>query len=73
MKSGAPQVSYAYPSGSALTAAQSAAASAVLTNGQTGVVVTVSYTYTLDVFPGVLNGLVPSSIPLSYTVAQLKA
>ena len=73
MNGATPQVTYAYPSGAALTAAQSAAASAVLTSGQTGVVVTVSYTYTLDVFPGVLNGMVPSSIPMSYTVAQLKA
>ena len=70
---GKPQVTYAYPSGGALTSAQSAAATNVLTSGQTGVVVTVSYTYTLDVFPGVLNGIVPSSMPMTYTVAQLKA
>ena len=68
---GKPQVTY--PSGGSLTSTQSAAATNVLTSGQTGVVVTVSYTYTLDVFPGVLNGIVPSSMPMTYTVAQLKA
>ena len=73
MNNSTPQVTYAYPSGGSLTSAQSTAASNVLTSGQTGVVVTVSYTYTLDIFPGVLNGIVPSSIPMSYTVAQLKA
>ena len=67
---GKPQVTY--PSGGSLSTAQSAAATNVLTSGQTGVVVTVSYTYTLDVFPGVLNGIVPSSMPMTYTVAQLK-
>ena len=70
---GTPQVTYSYPNNATLSSAQSSAVTAVVPSGSTGVVVTVNYTYTLDVFPGVLNGIVPSSIPLSYTVAQLKA
>jgi Flp pilus assembly protein TadG len=66
-------VTYAYPSSAGLNTAQTAAANAVLASGQSGVVVTVNYTYTLSIFSGVLSGMLPASIPMSYTVAQLKA
>jgi len=66
-------VTYAYPSSAGLNAAQTTAANAVLSSGQSGVVVTVNYTYTLSIFSGVLSGIIPASVPISYTVAQLKA
>ena len=68
-----PSVTYAYPSGAGLTAGQTAAAQAAFTSGQTGVIVTVSYTYNVTVFPGMLSGIIPASFPMSFTVAQLKA
>lgn len=68
-----PGVTYAYPSGAALSAAQTTAAQTAFTSGQTGVIVTVSYTYNVTVFPGVLSGIIPASFPMSFTVAQLKA
>jgi len=66
-------VTYAYPNGATLSATQTAAANAVLASGQSGVVATVNYSYTLSIFSGVLSGMLPASIPMSYTVAQLKA
>ena len=68
-----PSVTYAYPSGAGLTAAQTTAAQAAFTSGQTGVIVTVNYTYNVTVFPGVLSGVIPASFPMSFTVTQLKA
>ena len=70
---GAASVTYAYPAGAALSTRQAAAATSVISDGHVGVVVTVNYTYTLDIFPAVLTGVVPSSIPMTYTVAQLKS
>ena len=68
---------YASPSpctgGTTLSAAQTSAAQASLQSGQTGVIVTVNYTYTVALFPGLLSGVIPSSVPMSYTVVQLKA
>ena len=73
MNGSTPSVTYAYPSGATLSAAQSAAASSTLSNGQVGVIVTVSYTHKIMFFGGVLNGIVPATIPMTYTIAQLKA
>jgi hypothetical protein len=56
-----------------MNATQIADAQAQLTNGQSGVVVTVNYTYTVSVFPGALSGIIPASFPMSFTVVQLKA
>jgi hypothetical protein len=68
-----PNVNYHSAAASALTAAQTTAVQNALTSGQVGVVVTVSYTYNVLMFPGVLNGIIPSTIPMSYTVVQLKS
>jgi Flp pilus assembly protein TadG len=68
-----PNVTYKYPTAATLTASQTTAAQQSLSSGQTGVVVTVAYTYNVSIFPGVLSGLVPSTIPMSYTVVQLKS
>jgi Flp pilus assembly protein TadG len=69
-----PTVVYSYPTGGTLTSTQIAAAQSVLqTSGQSGVIVTVSYTYKIAIFSGVLANLVPTTIPMTYTIAQLKA
>jgi Flp pilus assembly protein TadG len=73
MSGSTPTVTYSYPNGGALSSAQTSAAATTLSSGQKGVIVTVKYTHTLDIFSGVLSGIVPSSIPMSYTVVQLKA
>ncbi len=73
MSGSTPTVTYSYPSGSSLSTTQTSAAQASLTSGQTGVIVTVSYTYSVVVFPGVLSGIIPASFPMSFTVVQLKA
>ena len=73
MNGSTPTVTYAYPSGTTLNATQTAAASATLSNGQAGVIVTMNYTHKIMFFGGVLNGVVPSTIPMSFTIAQLKA
>jgi Flp pilus assembly protein TadG len=68
-----PTVVHGYPGGT-LTATQIAAAQSVLqTSGQSGVIVTVSYTYRIAVFSSLLANLVPATIPMTYTIAQLKA
>ena len=72
--SGAPTVQYTYPVGTVPTAAQISAAQQVLTSpGQSGVIVTVSYTYQMAIFTGLLSKVIPSTIPMSYTVVQMKA
>ena len=69
-----PNVTYSYPNGASLTPAQSTAASNVLTDGQSGVIVTVNYTYTMDMFPSALSKTtLPASWNFAYTVVQLKA
>ncbi|HUO23941.1 MAG TPA: TadE family protein [Caulobacteraceae bacterium] len=67
-----PVVTYAYPLATPLTASQITAAQTSLQNGQTGVIVTVNYTYTVSIFPSAIGNLIPTSIPMSYTVVQLK-
>jgi Flp pilus assembly protein TadG len=68
-----PTVTYSYPTGSSLTAAQTTAAQNALSSGQNGVIVTVQYTYTLTMLPAPLSGILPSSFPMNFTVVQLKA
>jgi Flp pilus assembly protein TadG len=65
--------SVTYPSGSTLNAVQTLAAQNAFLSGQTGVIVTVSYTYTVSLFPGVLSGIIPANFPMNFTVAQVKA
>jgi Flp pilus assembly protein TadG len=70
-----PTVVYAagYPSTpSGLTAAQSAAASAAFSSGQTGVVVTVSYVHSLVYFPALMAPLLGGNLNPTYTITQLK-
>ena len=66
-------VVYAYPSGQALTAAEQTAATSTLTNGQSGVVVSISYVHSLLVFANLMSPLIGSSFTMAFTVVQVKA
>lgn len=67
-----PTVVYAYPSGSTLTASQVTAAQGVLTDGQSGVVVTATYNHTLQFFQILMTPYLASALTASYTAVQLK-
>lgn len=64
---------YAYPVGATPTAAELAIAGNAFTSGQTGVIVTASYTYTPMFFAAIMKPIIGSSKVFSYTVAQLKS
>jgi Flp pilus assembly protein TadG len=66
-------VVYAYPSGQTLTSAEQTAATATLTNGQTGVVVSVNYVHYLIAFAGVMSSVIGPSYTMTFTVVQVKA
>ena len=68
-----PTVVFAYPTGAALSASQTAAVRKTVADGQTGVVVTVSYAHSFDFFPQVVTQFFGGTVLTpSYTVAQLK-
>jgi Flp pilus assembly protein TadG len=73
MQSGTPVVTLAYPSGSSLNAAQTAAAQSVIPAGQYGVVVTLSYAHTLSFFSALMTPYLGSHLAASYTVVQAKS
>jgi Flp pilus assembly protein TadG len=66
-------VVYAYPSGSSLTGAEQAAATSVLNNGQSGVVVSISYVHSLLIFTTLMSPIIGSSYTMAFTVVQVKA
>ena len=66
-------VVYAYPNGATPTPAEQTAATSTLTNGQSGVVVTVSYVHQLLVFTTLMNPIIGSSFTMAFTVVQVKA
>jgi Flp pilus assembly protein TadG len=66
-------VTYAFPAGSTLTAAETSAAQGVLTNGQSGVVVTATYAHTLQYFSALMSPFLASAFTVSFTATQLKA
>jgi Flp pilus assembly protein TadG len=66
-------VVYGYPSGQTLTAAEQTAATSALNNGQTGVVVSVSYVHSLLVFSTLMSPIIGSSYTMAFTVVQVKA
>jgi Flp pilus assembly protein TadG len=67
-----PTVVYAAPTGSTLSASQISAAQGALASGQSGVVVTATYTHTLQFFQTLMNAYLSSALTPSYTVVQLK-
>jgi hypothetical protein len=68
-----PTIVSSYPSAGTLSTAQLAAATSTFTSGQSGVIVTVSYTHTLAYFPNQMSTALSSLLSISYTVAQLKS
>lgn len=67
-----PTIVYASPSGATLSASQVSAAQALLTNGQPGVVVTATYSHSLQFFQTLMNPYLSSLLTASYTAVQLK-
>lgn len=66
-------VVYAYPTGQALTSAEQTAATSTLTNGQSGVVVSISYVHSLIVFATLMSSIIGPSFTMAFTVVQVKA
>jgi Flp pilus assembly protein TadG len=64
---------YAYPTGTTPTAAEQTAAISALTNGQTGVIVSINYVHQLAVFTTLLSPIIGSSYTMAFTVVQVKA
>jgi Flp pilus assembly protein TadG len=67
-----PTVVYSYPSGASLTSSQVTAAQGLLTSGQSGVVVTATYSHTLQFFQTLMSPYLGSVLTPSYTAVQLK-
>ena len=68
-----PNVTYAYPSGATLTAAQRTAAQAAFQDKQAGVVVTAAYAHSLAFFPSRAMPWLSNRLSPAYTVTQLKS
>jgi len=68
-----PTVVYAYPTGSSLTTAQKTALQTTLSSGQSGVIVTVSYTHTLLFFSKAMSSLLGGYLTPGFTAVQLKS
>ncbi len=67
-----PTVVYSYPSNATLTSSQVTAAQGVLTNGQSGVIVTATYNHSLQFFQTLMTPYLASALTVSYTAVQLK-
>lgn len=72
MQGTTPTVVYASPPGTVLTPAQVSAAQAVLTVGQSGVIVSANYNHSLQFFSSLMTPALASYLAASYTVVQLK-
>jgi len=68
-----PTIVYAYPTGATLSAAQTAAAQAAFSNGQSGVLVTATYTHSLIFFSAIMSTYLGRYLTPTYTVTQLKS
>jgi Flp pilus assembly protein TadG len=71
--SGAASVTYATPAGATLTAGELAIAKTAVAAGQTGVVVTVTYTHDLIFFQSLMAPVLGASRTFTFTVAQDKS
>jgi Flp pilus assembly protein TadG len=67
-----PNVVYAYPASSALSSSQTSLAQSTFSNGQSGVVITVSYAHSLLFFPSAMSSFLGSLLTPSSTALQLK-
>jgi Flp pilus assembly protein TadG len=72
MSGSTPNVIYASPSGATPSASQNSAAAAVLTNGQSGIIVTATYNHTLAFFQTLMSPALSSYLTASFTAVQLK-
>lgn len=68
-----PAVVYAYPVGTTLTSAEIAAAQSTLKAGQSGIVVTASYSHQLEYFKSAMEPILGNPVTMTYTVVQLKS
>jgi Flp pilus assembly protein TadG len=66
-------VIYAYPSGQTLTSAEQTAATSTLNNGQSGVIVSISYVHQLTAFAALMSSVIGPSFTMAFTVVQVKA
>jgi hypothetical protein len=73
MSGSTPVIDYQYPLAVSLTTAETALAQSTFTDGQSGVIVTASYTYTPVYFPTIMNSILAGHFTPTYTVAQLKS
>ena len=67
-----PSVVYASPSGATPSSAQISAVQAILTSGQSGIIVTTTYTHTLQYFQSLMTTALSSYLTASFTAVQLK-
>jgi hypothetical protein len=72
MSGSTPTVVYAFACGATLTSGQVTAAQGVLTDGQSGVIVTATYNHTLQFFQTLMTPYLASLLTASYTAVQLK-
>lgn len=72
MSGTAPSIVYSFPSSASLSTAQVAAAQAILSDGQSGVVVTATYNHSLQFFQNLMSPYLSSVLTPSYTAVQLK-
>ncbi len=70
---GSVNTTYAYPTGATPTVAEQTAATSTLNNGQTGVVVSISYVHHLLAFSSLVSPIIGSSYTMAFTVVQVKA
>ncbi|MGA2289273.1 TadE/TadG family type IV pilus assembly protein [Bradyrhizobium sp.] len=67
-----PTVVYAFPAGATLTPNQTLAAQGLLSSNQSGVVVTATYSHSLEFFQTLMSPYLSSVLTPSYTAVQLK-
>ncbi len=73
MSGSTPSVTYSYPSNSTLTSAQTTLAQSTFSSGQSGIIITVSYTHTLSFFNSLISPALGNYLTPSYTIVALKA
>jgi len=74
MSGSTPTVVYSFPAGATLTASQTLAAQGILlANGQSGVIVTATYSHSLQFFQTLMSPYFGSALTPSYTAVQLKS
>lgn len=73
MSGSSPSIVYSYPSTATLSAAQTTLAQANFVSGQTGVIVTATYSHSLQFFSTLITPFLGAYLTPTYTIAQLKS